>query len=139
MMTITTAAGLPTVYLSGDNASIVPVIGIARAFPDIDVAVLHAGAARLASKLRDRPLSLTAEHAVDAALLLGVGTVVPAHYEGWDIYTQGLNELRRAFDDAGAASLLAIAPLGSWTLTEPPAPGQRAGGPAASRLRKCPG
>jgi L-ascorbate metabolism protein UlaG (beta-lactamase superfamily) len=117
------ADGLPTVYISGDNASIVPVIAIARAFPDIEVAVLHVGAARVATKLRDRPVSLTAERASDVALLLGVlgvSTVLPAHYEGWDIYTQGLNELRHAFDDAGAAGLLALAPLGTWTLTGPP-------------------
>lgn len=111
---------LPAVYVSGDNASIVPIAGIACAFPDIEVAVLHVGAARVAAKLRDRPVSLTAERAADVALLLGVTTVVPAHYEGWDIYTQGLNELRHAFDDAGAASLLALAPLGTWTLTAPP-------------------
>jgi L-ascorbate metabolism protein UlaG (beta-lactamase superfamily) len=128
------ADGLPTVYVSGDNASIVPVIGIARAFPDIEVAVLHVGAARVATKLRDRPVSLTAERASDVALLLGVSTVVPAHYEGWDIYTQGLNELRHAFDDAGAAGLLALAPLGTWTLTTVPAtkPGSAAKPEASS-------
>jgi len=114
------ADGLPTVYLSGDNASIVPVAAIARAFLGIDVAVLHVGGARVASKLRDRPVSLTAERAADVALLLGARVVVPAHYEGWDIYTQGLNELRHAFDDVGAAHLLALAPLGTWTLTAPP-------------------
>jgi L-ascorbate metabolism protein UlaG (beta-lactamase superfamily) len=114
------ADGLPTVYVSGDNASIVPVIGIARTFPDIEAAVLHVGAARNAAKLRDRPVSLTAERAADVALLLGVTTVIPAHYEGWAIYTQGLNELRHAFDDAGAVGLLALAPLGTWTLTAAP-------------------
>jgi L-ascorbate metabolism protein UlaG (beta-lactamase superfamily) len=117
---VLTADGLPTVYVSGDNASIVPVVGIARAFPRVDVAVLHVGGARLASKMRARPLSLTAQHAVDVALLLGVEVVVPVHYEGWDIYTEGLDELRRAFDDAGVARLLALAPLGSWTLTDRP-------------------
>jgi L-ascorbate metabolism protein UlaG (beta-lactamase superfamily) len=126
---VLSAEGLPTVYLSGDNASIVPVVDIARRFPGIDVAVLHVGGARLASKMRDRPLSLTAERAVDVALLLGVATVVPAHYEGWDIYTQGLDELRRAFDDAGAAHLLAVAPLGTWTLTGSPAPGPHGSAP----------
>jgi L-ascorbate metabolism protein UlaG (beta-lactamase superfamily) len=117
---VLTADGLPTVYVSGDNASIVPVIGIARAFPQVDVAVLHVGGARLTSKMRGRPLSLTAQHAVDVALLLGVEVVIPAHYEGWDIYTEGLDELRGAFDGAGVVRLLALAPLGRWTLTDWP-------------------
>lgn len=39
--------GLPTVYLSGDNASIATVAEIARRAPAIDAAVLHAGAARV--------------------------------------------------------------------------------------------
>jgi L-ascorbate metabolism protein UlaG (beta-lactamase superfamily) len=117
---VLSADGLPTVYLSGDNASIVPVVTIARRFPGIDVAVLHVGGARLASKMRDRPLSLTSQRAVDVAILLGASTVVPAHHEGWDIYTEGLDDVRRAFDDAGVAQLLALAPLGTWTLLGPP-------------------
>ena len=49
---------LPTVYISGDNASIRTVAEIARRIPGIDAAILHAGAARVPDKFRDRALSL---------------------------------------------------------------------------------
>src|SRR6185312_1066893 len=49
---------LPTVYVSGDNASIGTVTEIARRPPAIDAVVLHAGAARVQGKFRDRALSL---------------------------------------------------------------------------------
>jgi L-ascorbate metabolism protein UlaG (beta-lactamase superfamily) len=50
---------LPTVYISGDNASIRTVAEISRRVPPIDVAVLHAGSARVPAKFDGRPLSLT--------------------------------------------------------------------------------
>lgn len=49
--------GLPTIYISGDNASIRTVAEISRRLPDIDVAVLHAGAARVPAKFGGRPLT----------------------------------------------------------------------------------
>lgn len=52
--------GLPTVYLSGDNASMAAVKDVADRVGGIDVAVLFAGAARVSTKERGRPLTLTA-------------------------------------------------------------------------------
>src|SRR5262249_59012796 len=49
--------GLPAVYVSGDNASIRTVAEIARRTPPVDAVVLHAGAARVPGKFRDRALS----------------------------------------------------------------------------------
>ncbi|POX40824.1 MBL fold metallo-hydrolase, partial [Streptomyces sp. Ru72] len=59
--------GLPTVYVSGDNASIRTVAEISRRVPDIDVAVPHAGAARVPAKFEGRPLSLDSRRAAAAA------------------------------------------------------------------------
>src|SRR5271166_235065 len=53
--------GLPTVYLSGDNASLAAVKEVAERIGPIDVAVLFAGAARVSTKERGRPLTLTAQ------------------------------------------------------------------------------
>ena len=63
--------GLPVIYVSGDNASIATVTQIARRTPAIDVAVLHAGAARVPGKFRDRPLSLDSIQATAAAAVRG--------------------------------------------------------------------
>lgn len=110
--------GLPTIYVSGDNASITPVAEIAARVPAIDVAVLFAGAARTPRKDNARPLTLTSERAADAALLLGARTVVPAHYQSWSIYTEGADRLTAAFNDAGISDRLRLGRPGTWHLTE---------------------
>ncbi|AEW92562.1 hypothetical protein SCATT_01910 [Streptantibioticus cattleyicolor NRRL 8057 = DSM 46488] len=106
--------GLPTVYVSGDNASIRTVAEISRRVPDIDAAVLHAGAARVPAKFDGRPLSLDGRSAAAAAAVLGAGTVVPAHYVGWAHFSEGLREIESAFHDAGLSSVLRAAAHGTW-------------------------
>lgn len=106
--------GLPTVYVSGDNASIRTVVEISRRVPDIDAAVLHAGAARVPAKFGGRPLSLNGHRAAAAAAVLGADVVVPAHYDGWAHFSEGLPEIELAFHEAGLSSLLRVAPHGTW-------------------------
>jgi L-ascorbate metabolism protein UlaG (beta-lactamase superfamily) len=92
--------GLPTVYVSGDNASLGLVKEIAGRFAPIDVAVLFAGAAR--TVLMDGAnLTLTSEDAVEAALLLDAAVVVPVHTEGWAHFTEGPDQFAAAFEEAG--------------------------------------
>jgi L-ascorbate metabolism protein UlaG (beta-lactamase superfamily) len=98
--------GLPTVYVSGDNASLDVVRAVAERTGPIDVAVLFAGAARTA--LIDGNLTLTAEDAAEAARILGVRTVVPVHAEGWAHFTQGVDDLVAAYADAGLADRLHV-------------------------------
>jgi hypothetical protein len=66
---VLSGANLPTVYLSGDNASIRTSAEIAQRIPDVDVAVLHAGAARVPGKFRDRPVSMDSIRTAAAAVL----------------------------------------------------------------------
>lgn len=112
--------GSPTVYISGDNASITPIVEIGRRFGDIDVAVLHAGAARVAAKFEGRPLTLTAERAADVAQLLGASVVVPVHCEGWSLYSQNTEDVRRAFEDAGIGDRLRYERPGRWAVLDVP-------------------
>ncbi len=109
---------LPTIYVSGDNASAMPILDIVARHPHIDIAVLFAGAARRPSKLENRPLTLTSERAADVAILLGPARIVPAHYQGWSIYSEPLDRLTLAFEDAGIRDALCLAPLGSWSIDE---------------------
>jgi hypothetical protein len=60
----------PTVYVSGDNASLDVVRAVAARFPDIAVALLFGGAARTAL-LGDANLTLDAAGLVAAARILG--------------------------------------------------------------------
>lgn len=92
--------GLPTVYVSGDNASLGYVKEIVDRFPSIDVAILFAGAARTAL-LDGANLTLTSEDAVEAARILDGATVVPVHTEGWTHFTEGPDTFVAAFRSAG--------------------------------------
>ncbi|GAA3580358.1 MBL fold metallo-hydrolase [Nonomuraea rosea] len=106
--------GLPTVYVSGDNASIRTVAEISRRVPEIDVAVLNAGAARVPAKFSGRPLSLDSRRAGAAAAILGASVVLAAHYDGWAHFSEGRADLELAFEEAGLSSLLRMTEHRTW-------------------------
>lgn len=102
-----TGEGLPTVYISGDNASLDRVRQIADRFPEVDTAVLFAGAAKV--PFIDDILTLNGQRAADAAQLLDARRVVPAHCDSWAHFSEGLDEIVTAFTDAGIADRLDVA------------------------------
>jgi L-ascorbate metabolism protein UlaG (beta-lactamase superfamily) len=106
--------GLPTVYLSGDNASVAAVKEVAERAGSVDVAVIFAGAARVPARERGRPLTMTGQRAAAAAEVLGARLVIPAHVDGWAHFSEGVGELGVAFDDSGLLDRLAVAPYGEW-------------------------
>jgi L-ascorbate metabolism protein UlaG (beta-lactamase superfamily) len=93
------AADEPTVYVSGDNASLDLVRQIADRFPGIEVAVLFAGAARVPSI--DAALTLTSMDAAHAAEILGARVVVGLHTEDWEHFSETRADLESAFADSG--------------------------------------
>lgn len=93
------AQGEPTVYVSGDNASIPLVEQIAGRFPDVSIAILFAGAARVPGI--DAALTLTSDDAARAAAILGVGVVVGVHTEDWKHFSESRAQLEAAFADTG--------------------------------------
>ena len=100
-------ADLPTVYVSGDNASLEVVRTIAGRLGPVDVAVLFAGGAQTAL-LGDAYLTLTSELAAEAARTLGARQVVALHFEGWAHFTEGRAALLDAFGRAGLADQLKL-------------------------------
>ncbi|MFI7005507.1 MBL fold metallo-hydrolase [Streptomyces sp. NPDC050145] len=94
--------GLPTVYVSGDNAQLSLVREIADRLGPVDTAVLFAGAVR--TPVLDRALlTLDSAQAAEAARILDARRVVPVHYDSWAHFTEGRDELVAAFTDAGLA------------------------------------
>jgi L-ascorbate metabolism protein UlaG (beta-lactamase superfamily) len=89
----------PTVYVSGDNASLELVQQIADRFPAIDVAILFAGAARVPSI--DAALTLTSEDAATAARILGAPQVIGLHTEDWAHFSESRAQLEAAFAGTG--------------------------------------
>jgi L-ascorbate metabolism protein UlaG (beta-lactamase superfamily) len=104
----------PTLYVSGDNASVDVVRAIAERTGPIELAVLFCGGVSLPHRFDGAYLTLSADAAARAAEVLGVRAVVPVHFEGWAHFTQGADELRSAFAAAGIADRLVV-----------PAPGAR--------------
>jgi L-ascorbate metabolism protein UlaG (beta-lactamase superfamily) len=104
--------GLPTVYVSGDNAALEHVQAVADRFGPVDVAVLFAGAARTAL-LDGAYLTLTSAEAAEAARILRARQVIPLHFEGWAHFSQGRDTLPEAFAAAGLAGRLTLPDLGA--------------------------
>lgn len=114
--------GLPTVYVSGDNASLRVVRTIAQRFPFIDVAILSCGAARTAL-LDYQNLTLGSEDAAQAAKVLQARMVIPVHYEGWNHYTEGAESLRNAFAGIGFQERLCLLEPGERVIVPRSVPG----------------
>ncbi|MBG0568404.1 MBL fold metallo-hydrolase [Actinoplanes aureus] len=99
---VLTGDGLPTVYVSGDNASLDRVKQIADRFGPIDTAILFAGAVR-GDFVGNALLTLDSAQAAEAAVILGARHIVPVHYNSWAHFTEGRDRLEEAFSAAGLA------------------------------------
>lgn len=108
---VLTGSGLPTVYVSGDNAALEHASAVADRFGPVDFALLFAGAART-PLLDGAYLTLTSNEAAQAAVALGARHVVPLHFEGWEHFSQSRDTLSSAFADAGIGDRLRLLILG---------------------------
>lgn len=99
--------GEPTVYISGDNASLPLVRQIADRFAPVDIALLFAGAARI--EAIDADLTLNSPDAASAAGMLGARIVVGLHTEDWTHFSDTRVQLQAAFEGTG---ILADTPRG---------------------------
>jgi len=104
---VISGASIPTIYISGDNASIDVVRMIRERIGVIDIAILFAGAAQTAL-LNGNNLTLTSDMAAEAAQILQVSSVVPLHFEHWAHFTQGKKSLLSAFKEKGLDDRLHI-------------------------------
>ncbi len=101
------ADGAPTLYVSGDNASVDLVREIAARFPQIEVAVLFVGAAN-PGRFGDTDVTLNAHTALQAAEVLGDALIVPVHGEGWAHFSETLERLELVFGYAGLGDRLRV-------------------------------
>ncbi|MGP4053104.1 MBL fold metallo-hydrolase [Streptomyces sp. 2A115] len=100
--------GLPTLYVSGDNAQLSLVREIADRFGPVDTAVLFAGAVR--TPVLDRQLlTLDSAQAAEAARILGARRIVPVHFDSWAHFTEGHEQLMDAFTAAGLIDRVELA------------------------------
>jgi L-ascorbate metabolism protein UlaG (beta-lactamase superfamily) len=99
--------GEPSIYVSGDNASLPLVQQIADRFAPVDIALLFAGAARVDEI--DADLTLNSTDAATAAKTLGARLVVGLHTEDWTHFSHTRTQLEEAFEGTG---VLARTPRG---------------------------
>ncbi|MFI9009201.1 MBL fold metallo-hydrolase [Actinosynnema sp. NPDC053489] len=105
---VLTGDGLPTTYVSGDNASLEAVERIAERFGPVHTAVLFTGAPRIPVLFDGEPLVLDSAGAVEAARLLGARRVVPVHCDSWSHFTEDRDDVVAAFTAAGLRDLLDV-------------------------------
>ncbi|MGW4669026.1 MBL fold metallo-hydrolase [Streptomyces sp. NPDC004324] len=103
---VLTGEGLPTVYVSGDNASLGAVKEIAERFAPVDTAILFAGAPRFPMLFDGNLIVLDSTQAAEAARILAARRVVPVHHDSWAHFTEGRDELEAAFAAAGLTDRL---------------------------------
>jgi L-ascorbate metabolism protein UlaG (beta-lactamase superfamily) len=96
---------LPSIYVSGDNASLRVVEEIADRAGKIDVAILHAGGAST-PLIPGEYLTLTSADAVRATEILGATRVLVVHTDSWRHFTEGADDVRKAFAQAGLSDRL---------------------------------
>ena len=109
---VLTGEGLPTVYVSGDNASLDAVKEVAERVGPVDTAILFAGAPRVPGIFDGAALVLDSGQAAEAARLLQARRVVPVHYDSWSHFTEGRDDLVAAFTAAGLANRLDLGDRG---------------------------
>jgi L-ascorbate metabolism protein UlaG (beta-lactamase superfamily) len=98
-------ANLPTVYVSGDNASLRVVREIADRTGEIDLAILFAGGAST-PLIPGAYLTLTSAQASEATEILDVASVVVVHTDSWAHFTENADDVRKAFAAAGLSDRL---------------------------------
>jgi hypothetical protein len=50
--------------------------------------------------------------------VLGARVVIPAHLDSWAHFSEGIDDVVAAFDEAGIGGVLDVRPHGHWTLLE---------------------
>lgn len=111
--------GLPTVYITGDNASLAIVRDVADHAGPVDVAVLFAGRAR--SPLMDAYLTFSGDQTAQAAEILGSPVVIPMHVDGWKHLTEDVGAVAEAFARHGIIDRLLVLTPGVATTVQVPA------------------
>lgn len=104
-----TAAGFPSVYVSGDNASLDYVQQIADRYAPIDTAILFLGGVRHKPMLDAQLVTLDNTQATWVTRALQARRVIPAHFEGWAHFHGTRDDLTRAFSEANLADKLEYA------------------------------
>lgn len=96
------------IYITGDTVYYEGVEDVARRF-DIARILLFIGAARIAA-VGPAHLTMTVEESMKAANLFAHAVITPLHFEGWEHFSEGYDEIVRQYTAAGLLDRLHWAP-----------------------------
>ena len=105
--------GWPTVYVSGDNASLDLAADISARFPDTEIVIAFAGAGDVG--LFDRPLTLDSAGVAALAALFPSTVVAVVHCQDWEHFREGPDDVRRAAERAGVSDRVVVLESGART------------------------
>lgn len=96
------------IYITGDTVYYQGVEEVARRF-DIGLILLFIGAAQIAA-VGPAHLTMTVEESIRAARLFDHAIITPLHFEGWEHFSQGYDEIIHQYTAAGLLNRLHWAP-----------------------------
>jgi L-ascorbate metabolism protein UlaG (beta-lactamase superfamily) len=85
------------IYISGDTLVYDDLREIPRRYPDLDLGLLHLGGTKVMGIL----VTMDAEQGVEAVRTIDPHTVIPIHYDDYDVFTSSLEEFLDAAESAG--------------------------------------
>lgn len=88
------------IYVSGDTLAVDRLKEIPARFPGIDLALLHLGGTRVFGVL----LTMDGRQGVEAIRLVRPQTVMPIHYDDYDVFKSPLSEFQREVQLAGLST-----------------------------------
>jgi L-ascorbate metabolism protein UlaG (beta-lactamase superfamily) len=103
------SAGASAVYITGDTVWYEGVEEVAKRCRNIGLILLFMGAARL-KVAGPSNITMTVEESMKAARLFDKAMITPLHFEGWEHFTEGYDEIVRLYTAAGLLHRLRWAP-----------------------------
>lgn len=108
------ADGWPTVYFSGDNSSVAVAGRVAQDHPDVSLALLCMGSAKVINR-GTAPLTLDVSRAARVAAFWPDATIVPIHVDGWAHFTEQRADAVAGLAKRGLADRVVDLPAGVET------------------------
>src|SRR5258708_26161169 len=87
-------------YISGDTLLHDRLYDIPRWYPDIDLALIHAGGTTLLGTV----VTMTGEQAVRAVEIVRPRTAIPIHYNDFSVFLSGLEDFQNAAEKSPIAT-----------------------------------
>ncbi len=84
-------------YISGDTLIFDELKEIPNRFPEIDLGLIHLGGTRIMGVM----LTMDDKEGVEAIKLIRPETVIPIHYNDYDVFKSPLEDFKRAAEEAG--------------------------------------